>query len=293
MESYSQIDLAQWTQVGEGGNGKTYVNPEQTDVILKVNNERLSTLEAVKHEYDVSKAVEALGLKVPKVHEIVRVGEAYATISQRIKGKKSLSSICHDEPERTEEMARLLCRKGQELFATPCNTGFFPSRKEQVLWAIDHAGFVSRKNRKFIRDFAASIPENTHCVHGDFQTGNIIRCGEEYYWIDLDRFAHGDPLFDLGHLYFICHIVSPMKRVQDIFHLTEEQLHQFWHAFATAYTGKEDHGNLDAKAGKFALLDMVVRINFQRPNFLENLFYRLQARKIIKAYFPASSQRLP
>lgn len=285
MEPYSQIDLAQWTQVGEGGNGKTYVNPEQADVILKVNNERLSTLEAVKHEYDVSKAVEALGLKVPKVHEIVRVGEAYATISQRIKGKKSLSSICHDEPERTEEMARLLCRKGQQLFATPCNTGFFPSRKEQVLWAIDHAGFVSRKNRKLIRDFAASIPENTHCVHGDFQTGNIIRCGEEYYWIDLDRFAYGDPMFDIGHLFQICNIYAPMKKVQDIFHMTLDQFHRFWDAFAKEYTGKEDHSEFDSQAGRFACLDIILRSYFMPPTFLEKLFFGVYVRKLVKRYY--------
>ena len=117
--NYPHIDLSAWKQVGEGGNGKTYENPSRPDVILKVNNARLSTLKAVQHEYDISKAVEGLGLAVPSMHEIVRVGDAYASISQRIKGKKSLSRICHDEPERIEEMARLLCQKGKELFATP------------------------------------------------------------------------------------------------------------------------------------------------------------------------------
>ena len=27
METYKQIDLNDYTQIGEGGNGKTYVNP--------------------------------------------------------------------------------------------------------------------------------------------------------------------------------------------------------------------------------------------------------------------------
>lgn len=139
-ENYPQVDLSQWQQVGEGGNGKTYVNPAAPGKILKVNNGRLSTFDAVKHEFDVSKAVEALGLSVPHVYEIVRVGEAYATISQLVKDKKSLSRICHDEPERTEEMALLLCQKGKELFATPCNTGCFPNRK--VLWKM-LMGFTS------------------------------------------------------------------------------------------------------------------------------------------------------
>ena len=69
-KQYPQINLAEWRQVGEGGNGKTYVNPSRPDVILKLNNARLSTLEAVQHEFDVSKAVGAMGLPVPQVHEI-------------------------------------------------------------------------------------------------------------------------------------------------------------------------------------------------------------------------------
>ena len=277
--------LADWQQVGEGGNGKTYVNPAEPDRILKVNNERLSTFEAVKHEFDVSKAVESPGLSAPKMYEMVRVGDAYATLSERIKGKKSLSRICHDEPERIEEMARMLAEKGKELFATPCNTDIFPSRKEQVLWAIDHATFVSRKNRALIRAFAESIPENGHCIHGDFQTGNIIQAGDKYYWIDLDRFAHGDPMFDIGHLFQICKIYAPMKRVQDLFHMTLEQFHRFWNAFAEAYTGKADHADFDALSGKFACLDVIMRICFVKPSFLEKLFFGMYVRKLVKIYY--------
>ena len=285
---YPQINLADWQQVGEGGNGKTYVNPAAPDLILKVNNERLSSFEAVKHEYDVSKAVESLGLSTPKMYDMVRVGDAYGTISQLIKDKKSLSRICHDEPERTEEMARLLAQKGKELFATPCKTDFFPSRKEQVLWAIDHATFVSRKNRALIRAFAESIPENGHCIHGDFQTGNIIQAGDKYYWIDLDRFAHGDPMFDIGHLFQICKIYAPMKRVQDLFHMTLEQFHRFWNAFAEAYTGKADHADFDALSGKFACLDVIVRSYFVKPTFLEKIFFGMYVRKLVKEYYLSS-----
>lgn len=284
MDTFTQIDLAQWKQVGEGGNGKTYENAARPDVILKVNNARLSTYETVKHEYDVSKAVESLGLPVPKVYEIVRVGGAYATISERIKSKKSLSRICHDEPERTEEMARLLCKKGKEMFATPCNTDYFPSRKEQVLWAIDHAGFVSKKNRGILRDFAASIPDCTTCVHGDFQTGNIIRAGDDYYWIDLDRFAYGDPMFDIGHLYQICQVYAPMKQVQNIFHMTLDQFHRFWDAFAKEYTGKDDHAEFDHLARRFACLDIIVRTRFIKPSLPEKLFFGIHVRRLMNHF---------
>ena len=284
METYKQIDLNEYTQIGEGGNGKTYVTSADSGEILKVNNARLSTLEAVKYEYDVSKAVASLGISVPAMYRIVQVGDAYATISQRIKEKKSLSRICHDEPERTEEMARLLCRKGKELFATPCDTEFFPSRKAQALLAVERATFVSRKNREKMRTFVESIAENSHCVHGDFQPGNIIQAGADYYWIDLDRFAYGDPMFDIGHLFLICHIYAPMKRVQDIFHMTMEQFHRFWDAFAKEYTGQDEHAAFDAQAGRFAALDVILRTVFQKPNFIEKLFFGIYVHKLMKQY---------
>ena len=284
METYKQIDLNEYTQIGEGGNGKTYVTSADSGEILKVNNARLSTLEAVKYEYDVSKAVASLGISVPAMYRIVQVGDAYATISQRIKEKKSLSRICHDEPERTEEMARLLCRKGKELFATPCDTEFFPSRKAQALLAVERATFVSRKNREKMRTFVESIAENSHCVHGDFQPGNIIQAGADYYWIDLDRFAYGDPMFDIGHLFLICHIYAPMKRVQDIFHMTMEQFHRFWDAFAKEYTGQDEHAAFDAQAGRFAALDVILRTVFQKPNFIEKLFFSIYVHKLMKQY---------
>ena len=285
MNDFPTIDLSSWHQVGEGGNGKTYVNPADPDQILKVNNARLSTYDAVKHEYDVSRAVESLGLSTPKMLQMVRVGDAYGTISQRIKDKKSLSRICHDEPERTEEMARLLCHKGKELFAKPCDTEFFPSRKAQALLAVERATFVSRRNREKMQAFIETIPENTHCVHGDFQTGNLIQTGADYYWIDLDRFGYGDPMFDIGHLFLICHIYAPMKRVQDIFHMTQEQFHRFWDAFAKEYTGQDDHAAFDAQAGRFAALDVILRNVFQKSNFIEKIFFGFYVHKLMKQYY--------
>lgn len=285
QNQYPLINLADWQQVGEGGNGKTYVNPAAPGEILKVNNARQSSLEAVRHEYDISKAVASLGISVPEVYRMVRVGDAYGTISQLIKGKKSLSRICQENPERTEEMARLLCQKGKELAATPCNTEFFPGRKQQALLAIEKATYVSKKNRKLIRAHIETVPESTGCSHGDFQTGNLILAGENYYWIDLDRFAYGDPMFDIGHLFLICHLYAPMKRVQDIFHMSLGQFQRFWDAFAKEYTGQEDHAGFDALAGRFAAVDVILRTVFQQPTFVEKLFFSIQVRKLVKLYY--------
>lgn len=278
------IDISAWTQVGEGGNGTTYVNPAEPDRILKIDKPSINTLEFVKHEYDVSKAVESLGLQVPKIYEMVQVDNRYATLSQRINGKKSLSRICADEPDRTEEMAKVLCEHGKKLFSTTCNTDFFPSRKEQLMRALKKVQFIGEKNRRILTDFAHTIEEVKTCSHGDFNTGNLILAEGQYYWIDLDRFGYGDPMFDIGHLYQICNTYASMKQVHEIFHMTEEQLHCFWDAFAKAYTGNDDHADFDCRAAQFACLDMVLRYEFQKCTLPEKLFFSILIRRLIKKH---------
>lgn len=285
QKEYTKVDLSSWIKVGEGGNGATYENPAQPDVLLKLNNDRSNDLASVKVEFDMSQAVAELGLSTPAMYGIVRAGDAYATTTERIKEKKSLFRICHDEPERIDEIAALFCSEGKKLFATPCNTGFFPSRKDTALKGIDNSGFISRKNRRILHSFVEQVSESKGCVHGDFQPGNIIMSNGKTYWIDLGRFAYGDPMFDIGHLYLICKVYSDMKQARDLFHLEKEQLSRFWDAFARAYTGKEDHAEFDSLASRFGTVDILVRTVYSKPTFLEKLFFGMNVNKLMKKCF--------
>ena len=117
------------------------------------------------------------------------------------------------------------------------------------------------------------------------EIGNIIESEGKYYWIDLDRFAHGDPMLEIGHLFLICKEYATLKPTQEIFHMTQEQFNLLWEAFAREFTGKENHAEFDALAGKYALMDLVVRANFTRPSFLENFFFRIIANRLVKNYY--------
>ncbi len=282
MSEYRSIDIRTWTKVGEGGNGSVYVNQSEPDVILKINRPSLSTEAFVRHEFEVSKAVEGLGLPTPKMYEMVRVADAYGTLSERVPQKRSLARVCADDPGRTEEMARLLCEKFKILSETPCNTDFFPNRKEQLLRAMDKVQFIGEKNRILLRAFAETIPEVTTCSHGDLNMGNLILSDERFYWIDLERFGYGSPMFDIGHLYLICSYYAPMKQVQGIFHMDEAQLRRFWDAFAKAYTGQEEHAAFDTQARCYAAMDLVVRYELMPPSMPEKLFFSMMLRRLIK-----------
>ena len=284
MESYAKIDLSAWTKVGEGGNGITYENPSEPDVLLKVNKAGLNDLATVKREFDLSTSVAKLGIPTPGMLEIVRVGDAYATRMERIRDKKSVFRICHDEPERIEEMATQFCKLGKALFATPCDTSAFPSRKETALRGLELSSWLGKETCGKLRRFIASVPESSCCVHGDFQPGNLIVAGDKYYWIDLGRFAWGDPMFDIGHLYLSCVVYASQRQTQAIFHLNERQLNLFWDSFAKAYTGRSDHADFDREAARFGAVDIVVRNVYTRASILHKFFFRIIVRRLMKFF---------
>lgn len=72
--NYQEIDINTWTQVGEGGIGKTYANAENPDILLKVNNPDMNGEDKVRREFETAQHVLALGLSYqhpyPAAHQM-------------------------------------------------------------------------------------------------------------------------------------------------------------------------------------------------------------------------------
>ena len=177
------------------------------------------------------------------------------------------SSLCADQPERIPEYAAQMAGYAKDLHKRPISIGpYVPSVKSLLLSALDSSPIVSEGQRKWFQSFVSAMPDSGTCLHGDMQPGNIILAREKPYWIDLGWLSQGCHMMDLAHLYKMMVDDSVIPLVQDLTHLTSEQMKAFWEAFARSYTGKADVEALNRELLPYAALDMV-RSFYLHPNY--------------------------
>ena len=230
------IDLNEWVPSGAGATAASYNHKTDTTLLLKVFLSGILNDDYADKEYQLSKDVDALGIRTPKALEMGVVGTSKAIIYERITGKKSLSRLCADNPEKISEYAVLFARECHKLHGTSCNIQNFPSRKEQVLKAVkEHKGY-SNCTKQVVEKLVGLLDDTSTCLHGDLQTGNLIIAHDTPYWIDLGCFAWGNPMYDLACLYFFC--CHPIGQIlgRTLCHLKRPQLRCFWNAFAREYS---------------------------------------------------------
>lgn len=282
---YEDIDISAWTKVGEGGNGSVYTNPAEPDILLKVSNHTLSegSLEVISKEFYTSKAIFELGVPTPRMFGIVRVGDDYGIKCQQIEGKKSLSRMSGEDPDAIDSYAARMAQLAKQLHSTPATgSEWIPSMKTLMLEVLDKTVMISGKTLQRVRAFVEGLEDASTLLHGDFTFSNLILADDKPYWIDLGRATHGLPLFDLGHFYLFCNIFSKKKRVQDIAHMTGEQMARFWNSFALAYNGPEGLDAFKNQCKRFAGLDVLLLGHIQHLTFSERFFLGQLAKALTK-----------
>ena len=251
------FDLSKYEEFGGGYLSKSF-NSEDGDSMLKFYGSRIPA-ELVYQEKNVAKKVFLFGIPTPMVGALRESDGNYALDFERIEGKRSLSRVIADEPERLEEMAVKFASMCKELHSTPCDVNMFEPRAEFYRKAVINCKEITEEEKAKILSFIDNVPAATTCLHGDMQLSNIITNGSEYLWIDLGDFGYGYPMFDLGMWYFLSMLNSP-ERADSIFHMTLDQLSQTWRIFAREYFGadtEEKQAEAVRKTEPFAALHML------------------------------------
>ena len=69
MREYPQIELSEWTKVGEGYNGQAYVSDAHPGVMLKLIISDMGSAQKVEQEFYAAKTAFDMGLPTPKMAE--------------------------------------------------------------------------------------------------------------------------------------------------------------------------------------------------------------------------------
>lgn len=258
MKEYPQIELSEWTKVGEGFNGQAYVSDVHPGLMLKLVNGDLGSAQKVEQEFYAAKTAFEMGLPTPRMIEIVRNGKNHGYLCQIIEGKKSFARLCADAPDSIPEYAAMMAEYGKVLHSTPITPNEYVVPMKQLLRnALKTSPLVDDNQRERLSALINSMPDTTNCLHGDFQPGNIILAGGQYYWIDMGWLSQGYYMMDLAHLYKMMVEDSFIPQVQDLTHMTQQQMVDFWNAFAKAYTGTDDVEALNNELRPYAAVDIV------------------------------------
>lgn len=230
-----EIDLKDWTLSGEGGTAQSYYHNDDSSVMLKLFTGASTGPEYAKQEFTFAKNVEKCGIRIAKAVEIVECGDRTGIVYERIVGKKSFSRLCADYPDDIEKYAKEFARECKALHQTKCTVPEIVSREDQLRRISEDENGYSEAIRNKIKEFIKKYPETNTCLHGDMQSGNLIRAGGNNYWIDLGAFAYGNPMYDLACMYFFYNMLPGELYATTILHMNVKQLKRFWKAFIDEY----------------------------------------------------------
>lgn len=283
MNDYKIIDLKQWHKTGEGANSASYVNEDES-LMLKLF--KLNAIEeTAKKDILMAQNVASIGIATAKVYEIVKIEDKFGVIYQNLKGKKSYSRMIADNPEKVDEYAKAFAKKAKELHSMPCNTELFDRRTEMIRKGVERSKYID-KYKTEIYKVLDKMDEHKTCLHGDLQTGNLVRIEEQDFWIDFDKFAYGDPVIDIAHMYTMYSKLAWFPYIQNLTHMNKKMLKRFWAAFVQEYYGiaseglKEFNKSLDI----YNALDLVQR-SYYKPGLIADLVSLILVKPKLKKYF--------
>lgn len=226
------LDMSKYQEFGASFMSTAYKSLDG-DSMIKCYGSRVSKAAAAQ-EKAVARAVLQFGINTPLVGTLYEDGQTTAIDFERIEGKRSLSRIISEEPERMEEITTLFAKMCKELHSTPCDTTIFNDKKSIYRFITTQCAELNDEEKARILAFIDTIPDATTCLHGDMQPSNVITTGEETMWIDLSDFGYGYPLMDLGMLYFLTNL-TPEDHMVNLFHLSKAKTRELWEIFVREY----------------------------------------------------------
>lgn len=150
----------------------------------------------VQYEARVARAVQATGLPVPAVGEIVEVNGRMGIEYELVAGRTLMAEMAA-RPWRIATLSRLLAALHARLHEVGGIEGI-PLQRERLERKIEEASGLSRGLRRRALQHLQRMPQCDRLCHGDFHPGNVILSDKGPVIIDWIDVTLGNPLADVA-----------------------------------------------------------------------------------------------
>ena len=265
------ITLDGWRKTGEGFTADSYFN-QDGDRMLKLFKDFIPASDAIA-EKRCARAAVCMGVPTPVPGELVSVGPRGGVIFELLREKKSVARAIADDPTHAEDYIARYAAAAKKLHAIPCNKTVFGSAHDRARAMVSDSPLIDSQKKVDVIRFLDKIEDTDTCLQGDFQIGNAVISAGQMLFIDLGMFAYGNPLYDLGFLYFTGHNGNA-KYADLLNHNTPENLLATWFLFIRHYFGvstEKDVAEIDEMVAPFGGLSCLT-LGAVDPHAAENLF---------------------
>ncbi len=157
-------------------------------------------MSAVEQEYRISKAVEKLGVQIPKGKDIVEYEGRTGIVYERITGI-SLLDLISKKPWTSGKYAKIIAQMHYDMHRR--NAEGLPECKESLRWRIEHAKELDQKQREAVLEVLKQLPEGSSVCHGDYHPGNILKDSDRYVILDWMTATAGQPGYDVARTLYL------------------------------------------------------------------------------------------
>lgn len=197
-----RISLENAELIGEGFNSKVYRVDQENIVKVFIHDE---SEEEIQHELDLAKYAFVQGIPTAISFDIVDV-EGKKGVMFEMMNTGSLRDYVRDDTSHLDEHLDKYAALLKELHSTRDKERRLPDARLRMLRHLEeNKGSFTAEEYARISALANELPEKDIILHGDCHLKNIMLHNGEPVLIDLDTLSRGDPVIELGNIYYAYH----------------------------------------------------------------------------------------
>lgn len=157
-------------------------------------------LRVAQYEARIARLVEAAGLDVPAVGDLIQVEARVGLVYERLNGQTAIS-VLQANMLRMRYFAKLMARLQANIHQQQDDT--LPAQKDHLHAGIEQGQGLDDRVKDTLLKQLAKLPNDNAICHGDFHMENILINGADVAVIDWIDAVRGHPLGDIARSYVL------------------------------------------------------------------------------------------